>query len=167
MVILVVAVPLMNRRTTPFVAILVILLSGAGDYVIVLEQYCSRWDGAVIARANDIHYPPWTRTRATKYVVRGSDGSENTYYADPSIGARDGFPLGTVLKKQRWSLAYEEDGKARNDFPFPFYFLFMVLDAGLLIAAMSVAIIMRNRDQTARELAAALERGQHLLEREG
>jgi len=39
MVTLVMAVSLMNRRTTPFVAILVILLSAMGDYAIVLEQY--------------------------------------------------------------------------------------------------------------------------------
>jgi hypothetical protein len=43
----------------------------------------------------------------------------------------------------------------------------MVLDAGLLIAAVMVAILIRNRDRTARELAAAFERGQRLLEREG
>jgi hypothetical protein len=45
MVILVMAVSLMNRRTTPFVASLVILLASVGDYMIVLEQYCARWDG--------------------------------------------------------------------------------------------------------------------------
>jgi hypothetical protein len=167
MVILVLAVSLMNRHTTPFIAILVILLSGVGDYAIVLEQYCARWDGVVIARTDDLHYPPWTRIRVTKYVVRGLDGSESTYHSDPSIGARDGFPPGIVLKKRRWTFAYEEDGKARNDFPFPFYFLLMVLDAGLLIAAVMVAILIRNRDRTARELAAAFERGQRLLEREG
>ena len=157
----------MNRRITPFFAIVVILLSGVGDYAIVLEQYCARWDGVVIARTDDLHYPPWTRIRVTKYVVRGLDGSERTYFSDPSIGARDGFPPGTVLKKQRWTFAYQENGKARNDFPFPFYFLFMVFDAGLLIAAVMVAIMMRNRDRAARELAAAVERGQRLLEREG
>jgi hypothetical protein len=58
-----------------------------------------RWDGVVIARTDDLHYPPWTRNRVTKYVVRGFDGSESTYYSDPSIGARGGFPPGTTLKK--------------------------------------------------------------------
>lgn len=158
---------MISRRTTPFVAILVILLSGAGDYAIVLEQYCARWNGVVISRTDDIHYPPWTRIRVTKYVVRGIDGSEHSYYLDPAMGAGDGFAPGTVLNKQRWSFAYEEDGKARNDFPFPLYFMFMVLDAGLLIAAVIVAIMIRNRDRSARELAAAVERGQRLLEREG
>jgi hypothetical protein len=43
----------------------------------------------------------------------------------------------------------------------------MVLDAGLLMAAVMVAIMIRNRARTARELAAAVERGRRLLEREG
>jgi hypothetical protein len=84
----------------------------------------------------------------------------------PAIGAHFGFPLGTILKKQRWHFDYEEDGKPRNDFPFPFFLLFLVLDAGLLIAAAIIAIMIRQRDRSARELATAVERGQRLLERE-
>jgi hypothetical protein len=46
-----------------------------------------------------------------------------------------------------------------------FYLLFLVLDVGLLIAAVIIAIMIRKRDRTARELA-AVERDRGLLERE-
>ena len=40
----------------------------------------------------------------------------------------------------------------------------MVLDVVLLIVSVIVSIILRNRDRIARELAAAVGRGQELLE---
>lgn len=43
--------------------------------------------------------------------------------------------------------------------------MFLVLDVGLLIAAVIIAIMIRKQDRTARELA-AVERDRGLLERE-
>jgi len=153
-------------RTTPAVAIIVILLSSLGDYAMVLGQFVVQFDGVVVARTDDLHYPPWTRNRVTRYVIHETDGRDGVYHADPSEGGGSGFPIGTVLRKQRWHLDYEENGQPRNDFPLPLYFFFVILDTGLLAAAVIVAIMIQIRDAKARELAAAVERGQRLLKSE-
>jgi len=153
-------------RTTPAFAVLVILLSSLGDYATVLEHFVARFDGVVVARTDGAHYPPWTRNRATRYVIRGADGRDRIYDADPSEGGVYGFPIGTVMKKERWHLEYEANGRSVNDFPFPLYFFFVILDSGLLIAAGIIVLMIRARDAKARELADAVERGRRLLESE-
>ncbi len=150
----------------PGVAILVILLSSSGEYATVLGHLLARFDGVVVARKEDVHYPPWTRNLTTRYIIRESNGRRHVYYADPSEGRRDGFPIGTRLTKQRWRFDYEEDGEARNDFPFVLYAFWMVLDFGLLTACVILAIMIRVRDRRTRELQAAVERGKRLLESE-
>jgi hypothetical protein len=145
------------------VAILVILLSSSGEYAMVVGHYLAQFDGLVVARTDDIHYPPWTRNLATRYVIRESDGRRGVYYADPSQGHIDGFPIGTRLSKQRRHMDYEADGKTRNDFPLPFYLFWMILDFGLLAGCMIVAMMIRIRDRRTRELESAVERGERLL----
>ena len=147
----------------PGVAILVILLLSCGEYAMVAGHYLAQFDGVVVARTDDVHYPPWTRNLATRYVIRESDGLERVYYADPSQGHIDGFPIGTRLTKQRWHMDYEADGQARDDFPFSFYLFWMILDFGLLVGCVIVAIMIGIRDRRTRELEAAVERGEQLL----
>ena len=155
-----------KAHTTPAVAIIVILLISSGDYGIVLGHLLAQFDGVLVARTDNLHYPPWTRNGATRYVIHGADGRDHVYYADPGEGRSGGFPLGTELRKRRWHFDYVENGQPRNDFPFPLYFFFLVLDSGLLVACVIVAIMIQIRDRNAHELAAAVERGQRLLERE-
>jgi hypothetical protein len=69
-----------------------------------------------------------------------------------------------VLKKQRWHFGLRKTASRATTFLSPFYFLFLVLDVVLLIASVIVSIIFRNRDRIAREPAAAVGRGQELLE---
>lgn len=100
----------------------------------------------------------------TKYVIRDADGREHVYYADPSEGGYvHGFPVGTHLTKPRWHLDYEANGQPRNDFTLPFYGLWMILDFGVLIANVILAVMIRARDRRTRELEAAVERGRQLL----
>ncbi len=150
----------------PGVAILVILLGSSGEYSMVLGHLLARFDGIVVARKDRVYYPLWTRNVATRYVIREFDGRTRVYYADPSEGHRDGFPIGTRLTKQRWHFDYEEDGNPRNDFPFVLYAFWMVLDFGLLTTCVILAIMIRVRDRRVRELQAAVERGKRLLESE-
>jgi len=58
---------------------------------------------------------------------------------------------------------YEADGQTRDDFPFSFYLFWMILDFGLLVGCVIVAIMIGIRDRRTRELEAAVERGEQLL----
>jgi len=155
-----------RAHITPGVATLAILLSSSGDFAIVLEHLLAQFDGVVVARADDVHYPPWTRNLANRYVVRESDGRDRVYYADPSEGHLNGFPIGTRVTKQRWRMDYEENVQRRNDFPFVIYAFWMTIDFALLMACVILAIMMNIRDRHNCELAAAVERGKRLLESE-
>jgi hypothetical protein len=155
----------MNKtHITPGAAILVILLLSSGEYATVAGHFLAQFDGVVVARTEFVHYPPWTRNLTTKYVIREADGREHVFYADPSEGSGiDGFPIGTHLTKQRGHLDYEENGQQRDDFPLPMYTFWMILDFGLLVGCVILAIMIRARDQRTRELEAAVERGQQVL----
>jgi hypothetical protein len=52
------------------------------------------------------------------------------------------FRSGRSSKSGDGISGYEQDGKQRNDFLSLFYFLFLVLDAALLIASVIVSIIL-------------------------
>jgi hypothetical protein len=123
----------------------------------------AQFDGVVAARTKNVAYPPWTRNLTTRDVVQEPDGRKYVYYADPSEGDLGGFKIGTHLTKQRWHMDYEADGEVRNDFPLPFYLLWMIFDFGILAAVVVLAIMIRARDQRTRDLEAAVERGQALL----
>lgn len=58
----------MKKAHIPDAAILVILLLSCGEYAMVAGHYLAQFDGVVVARTNDVHYPPWTRNLATRYV---------------------------------------------------------------------------------------------------
>ena len=147
----------------PGAVFLMIVLVSSGEYATVLGHYLAQFDGVVVARTEFVHYPSWTRNLTTRYLIRDSDGREKVYYADPSQGFIDGFPVGTHLNKQRWSMAYEANGRAMDDFPLAIYGFWMILDSGLLIGCVILALMIRARDRRTRELEAAVERGEQLL----
>ncbi len=146
------------------VVILSILLVAAGEYAMVLGHYWAQFDGVVVARKDNVRFPSWTRNRANRYVIGGSDGRQYVYYADSSEGDLDGFPIGTRLTKQRWHMDYQENGRAMNDFPLGIYILPMMLDAVLLGAAVILVIMIRVRDNRHRDLQADYERALRRLE---
>jgi hypothetical protein len=119
-------------QTTIAVVILAIVAIASGEYAMVIGHYLAQFDGVVVTRTDDVHFPPWTRNRANRYVIRESDGSEHIYYADSAEG-RNGFPIGTRIAKQRWRMGYKENGQARSDFPLDIYILPMMIDAVLLL----------------------------------
>ena len=97
-----------RSHITPGIAILFVLLSSSSEFTMVIEHRLAQFDGVVATRTNDIYYPPWTRNRANRYVIRESGGQEHVYHADSAEDSRDGFPIGTKLTKQRWHMEYEE-----------------------------------------------------------
>jgi hypothetical protein len=152
--------------SSPALLVLLTILYGWGDYTIVFGHPLAQFDGVVVA-AKDVRYPPWARYHLMRCAIRGSDGREQIYIADPVEGGPDGFSVGTRLRKERWRLDYEENGRSVDDFPIVMYGLWVILDTGLLIGAVILAIMIRIRDRNARELAAAYERAEHRLETDG
>src|SRR6185437_8272316 len=146
-----------------------VLLGASGEFGMTIEHYWAHFDGIVVARKDNVRFPPWSRNRATRYVIRESGGREYVYYADssegaPSESALNGFPVGTRLRKQRRHMDYEENGQAMNDFPLGLYILPMMLDSFLLGAAVILDLMIRARDRRNRELQAAFQRAMHRLE---
>ena len=147
----------------PGLAFLLILLLSSGEYATVGGHYFAQFDGVVVSRTEFVHYPTWMRNLTTRYLIRELDGREHVYYADPSQGHIHGFRIGTYLSKQRWRMEYEANGRTMNDFPLPIYARWMILDLGLLMGSVTLAIIIRARDRRTRELEASVERGRQVL----
>ncbi|HLI63020.1 MAG TPA: hypothetical protein VKV05_06450 [Terriglobales bacterium] len=146
------------------VVILSIFLAASGEYAPVLGHYWAQFDGVVVARKDNVRFPPWTRNRANRYVIRDADGTQRVYYADSGEGDLDGFPIGARLTKQRWRMDYQENGRPRDDFPFGIYILPMMLDGLLLGAAVILVVMIRVRDNRNRNLQADYERALRRLE---
>ena len=144
-------------------AILTVVLLGSGEYAMVIGHLLADFDGVVVARSDSIHYPPWTRNLANRYVIQEANGRKYVYYADPSEGDLGGFAIGTRITKERWRMDYEADGRTRQDFPLPLYLLWMILDFGIFVAVIILGIMIRMRDRRTRDLEAAVERGRELL----
>jgi hypothetical protein len=153
-------------RLSPAFIVVLIILQGWPDYSIFFGHLLARFDGVVVA-AKGVRYPPWTRHRAMRYTIRESDGREQIYIADPVEGGPDGFSVGTRLRKERGRLDYEENDRRVDDFPIAIYGFWVIVNTGLLIGAVILAIMIHIRDRAARELAAAFERAEHRLETDG
>jgi len=76
-------------------------------------------DGVVIS-SKDIPSTAAPR-HSTKYGIRASDGLVHDYVSGPNDGSLPtDMPVGTRIKKRRWSLYYERDEKSYS-FPYGFY----------------------------------------------
>ena len=147
----------------PGAVFLMILLLSSGECATVAGHYLAQFDGVIVARSEFVHYSSWTRNLTTRYLIHEADGREHIYYADPSQGHIDGFPIGTHLVKQRWHMDYEANGHRMNDFPLPLYAFWMILDFGLMVGCVILGLMIRARDRNTRELESAVERGQEIL----
>jgi len=79
---------------------------------------------------------------ATEYTLRGPDGRESVYAA----GATDAslprsMPVATSLKKQRWHLDYEKNGRRVDDFGVSFYGMML----GIALACLAWSIFLSRR----------------------
>ena len=76
---------------------------------------------------------PYNNRCDTTYVVEGQDKTRSTYVAGPTDESLERrLPVGTVIRKNKWSLTYTVDARNVNDFPLGFYGGLMVF--GLLCA---------------------------------
>jgi len=96
------------------------ILWGSG-YKMLWKHLLTDVEGTVIS-AQDIPWPLAPGQQATEYVFRSPGGQTFPYVARPTDPSLPGsIPVGTYIKKQRWHLSYNKDGKQVNDFGILFY----------------------------------------------
>jgi hypothetical protein len=70
---------------------------------------------------------------STEYILRGPDGQSRHYIAGPTYGFLPrSMPVGTRIKKQRWRLDYERNGRVVNDFAVGFTALILGIALALI-----------------------------------
>jgi hypothetical protein len=130
-----------QKIVNPFIAFLIfgailVLMSCSEIYGRALIEI----DGIIINKEVVCQQPNNNRC-VTNYLLRPVFGeSQSSYSAGPTDQSlsRD-LPVGTKLKKKKWGLNYEIDGKVVDDFPIFFY-------AGLLvIGLLSIGIWFLKR----------------------
>jgi hypothetical protein len=89
----------------------------------------AQFDG-VVTTSRDI--PPNRGPRySTEYTLRGPEGQETHYTSGPTDASLPrSMPVGTSLKKDRWHLDYERDGRRVDDFPLLPYMAILTLVFG-------------------------------------
>jgi hypothetical protein len=71
---------------------------------------------------------------STEYILIGPDGKESSYIAGPTDSSLPrSMPVGTTLRKQRWQIGYERDGRWVSDFGLPFYLGALAIAFGCLV----------------------------------
>src|SRR5581483_2119336 len=76
----------------------------------------------VIVRSDTGCVQPYNNRCSTVYVVKDSKGISTTYIAGPTDKAlRRRLPVGTIIVKPKWRLAYTVNGVRIDDFPISFY----------------------------------------------
>jgi hypothetical protein len=119
-----------RRRSAIFILFGLWILWGFG-WNTVEERLRIEIDGIIVA-SRDVPSAGAPRY-ATEYTVRFADGRERVYWA----GATDaslprGMPVGTHIRKERWHLDYERDGRTEG-FPYIFYSITLGIALGSLV----------------------------------
>ncbi len=117
------------------------MIGGFGFYTLG-NRLWAQLDGIVIT-SRDI---PSTRgpRYVTEYILRGPDARESLYTAGSTDSSLPrSMPVGTSLKKKRWHLDYERDGRRISDFSLPFYLGILAIGFGCL--GWSVLMSRRQR----------------------
>jgi hypothetical protein len=107
------------------------IIGAFGFYTLGVRLW-TQVDGIVIS-ARDM--PPSRGPRyATEYKLRNSDGHETVYVAGPTGSSLPrSMPVGTAVRKRRWHLSYEKNGRQVDDFGLPFYSVILTIGFGGLI----------------------------------
>jgi hypothetical protein len=109
-----------NRRMNPFAFLLLGFWSLWGfGFQSLGTRLTAEVEGVVIA-SRDVPSTGAPRY-GTEYTIRGPNGRDRSYSAGPTYGFLPrSMPVGTQIRKQRWHLDYERDGRTVNDFPIGF-----------------------------------------------
>jgi hypothetical protein len=101
-------------------------------------------EGTIVSKR---YIPPTKGPRyATEYLLRTPDGNETIYVAGPTDASLPrNMPIGTYLRKQRWSFSYERNGQRVSDFGslLPFYGVFLSIGFVCLVRS----FVLRRRAQ--------------------
>ncbi len=105
---------------------------GAFGFYTLGARLWTQIDGVVIS-TRDIPAVRGPRY-ATEYKLRDSDGHMTVYVAGPTDSSLPrSMPVGTSLRKRRWHLSYERDGRQVDDFGLPFYLAILTVGFGVLM----------------------------------
>ena len=117
-------------------AFAIFFLWGFG-YETVVARLRIDLNGTIIS-SRDV--PPSRGARyVTEYVVRGPDGRESAYVADPTDASLPrSMPIGTYIRKERGHFYYDRNGHRVDDFSVSFYTLMSALALALLIWSLSL-----------------------------
>ena len=122
-----------NRRINPFAFLLLGLwLLWAFGVQALGARLTTEVDGVVVAT----HDRPSTGASryATEYTIRGPDGQDRDYVAGPTYGSLPrSMPIGTRIRKHRWQVYYERDGRSVKDFPLGFTAAILGIACGCLL----------------------------------
>ncbi len=87
----------------------------------ILQRAQIQLDGEITAAHTECEQPHNNRC-VTYYTFRTLDGSSIGYAAGPNDHSLQRWlPVGTSVKKQKWHLSYQIDGRLIDDFPTRFY----------------------------------------------
>ena len=98
-------------------ALLIWLFAGHEIY----QRAAVSLDGTVVSSETSC-VQPYNNRCDTTYVVEGLDHTRSTYVAGPTDESLERrLPVGTFIRKDKWSLTYSVNGKKISDFPVVFY----------------------------------------------
>lgn len=131
----------MKHKKTLGAALLIpclIVLFGFGQTV--FGRYTLAVSGTII-QSHDVPGAQVPRY-ATEYVLVNAAGVEHAYIA----GANDAslprsMPVGTVIKKEQGTFAYERDGVAVDDFALLFYIIGISLGVAGLLGSLALLLL--------------------------
>lgn len=93
-------------------------------------------NGVIVTSKTDC-VQPYNNRCATEYVVESADHAHVVYVAGPTDASlRRRLPVGTRIRKDKWSLTYFVNGKKVDDFPTRFY-------GGLMLFGLMCALFGR------------------------
>ncbi len=131
-----------SYNPVPFLILAVWIIWGFG-FQTVGARLTTELDGLVVS-SQDVPTGRGPRY-STEYTLRGPDGGQQVYVAGPTDASLPrSLPLGTYLRKKKWSLSYTENGRIVNDFPILFYILTLGMAIGCLGWSVS-ALLRRDR----------------------
>ncbi|MBC3883806.1 hypothetical protein [Undibacterium griseum] len=124
-----------QRMTNPFIAF---LMFGAVLVLMSISEIYGRAsieiDGVVINQEVVCQQPSNNRCVTNYLIKKNSVESQIIYSAGPTDQSLPrNLPVGAELKKEKWKLKFELNGKIINDFPIDFYIgLFVIGMSGIV-----------------------------------
>ena len=129
-----------RQRATGFILFGLFILWGFG-WETVGRRLWTAVDGVIVA-SRDVPSKGAPRY-STEYTVRGADGHEHVFWAGPTDGSlARSMPVGTHIRKLRWHLGYERDGRTEEG---GYIFYGLILGIGVSLITWGIRIFRSQR----------------------